>query len=204
MITIDFIHYRECPPAEKYHTEHQLGLLLLSSSLHEYFNISIDANDLSEHINKNNYGKPYLKDYPHIHFNISHCDGLVACATDTSPIGIDIEKLHPFKDSILRKVLTEEEKNYLNCFRNDPRAYTECFYRFWTLKESRIKQSGMGLSMPLTDFYFRLDLSTEHPNIFCSEEGLYFYQQTIHKEYILSVCSDKNIVTPHIKFRNKE
>lgn len=193
MITIDLAHYTDCPAKEKYRTEHQLGLLLLSGGLKERFGLFISPEELPEKLTKNDYGKPFLKDAPHIHFNISHCDGLVACAIAPEPIGIDIEKIHPFRDSILRKVLTPDEKAFLDTFREMPDRYTEVFYRFWTLKECRIKQSGMGLSMPLTDFSFQLDLSSEPPKILCSEEKLYFAQRRIREDYFLSVCYGREI-----------
>lgn len=89
----------------------------------------------------------------------------------TAPVGIDIEKIHPFKDSILRKVLTRLKKTFLEAFRNTPDKYMEIFFRFWTLKESRIKHSGLGLSMPLTDFSFTLDLSREPPESPAHKKG---------------------------------
>jgi 4'-phosphopantetheinyl transferase len=43
-------------------------------------------------INKNQYGKPYLKEYPNFNFNISHSGEYVLCAVDDKSIGIDVEE----------------------------------------------------------------------------------------------------------------
>ncbi len=204
MITIYLSQYGDCPVKEKYRTEHQLGRSLLSGILENRFGLSFSDTALPEQIENNIYGKPYLKAYPFIHFNISHCDGLVACAAATAPVGIDIEKIHPFKDSILRKVLTPPEKTFLEAFRNTPDKYMEIFFRFWTLKESRIKHSGLGLSMPLTDFSFTLDISREPAGVTCSQKGLYFTQRRIENDYFLSICSGEENEEIQIQQFDKE
>ena len=52
--------------------------------------------------------KPTLAAYPDIHFNISHCHGLVACAFAPFPVGIDVEPIRPLRDHRLHRVLTPE------------------------------------------------------------------------------------------------
>lgn len=42
---------------------------------------------------ENEHGKPSLQEYPDIHFNLSHCRSIVACAVDNAPVGIDVEDL---------------------------------------------------------------------------------------------------------------
>ena len=54
-------------------------------------------------------GKPYLKDYPDIHFNISHCNGAVACIFSDMAVGLDIQEMREMSDSILNKVCSNEE-----------------------------------------------------------------------------------------------
>ncbi|HIR00604.1 MAG TPA: 4'-phosphopantetheinyl transferase superfamily protein [Candidatus Scybalocola faecavium] len=189
MITIYMQSYEDCLPREKYKIEHSLGRSLLSMGLKELFAIHIPPHLLENALIKNPYGKPALKDYPGIYFNISHCSGLAACAFANEDIGMDLEQIHAFSPSILKKVLTQGEQKFLDQFKDVPSLYEECFIRFWTLKESVIKQSGMGLSMPLTEFSFTLSLGTCPPGIRCSREGLYFYQEKLEPDYILSVCS---------------
>lgn len=89
-------------------------------------------------------GKPYLKNSA-FHFNISHSDGVVCCAFSKSEVGIDIEKPKPFSLSVVNRVLCENEKKLLEKSENKE----ETFIRFWTLKESILKQSGEGITAGL-------------------------------------------------------
>ena len=193
MITIYLKHYESLPRKQIRKTEHALGLSLLSKGLLELHHLDIPANSLSAHLSFTEHEKPYLKEHPDIFYNISHCTGLVVCAFSDRIIGVDVEEVRSFNENIIRKVLTEEEKAYLASFKDEPTKYEEMFYRFWTLKESRIKHSGLGLAMPLTDFSFRFDLTGSMPNITCSDPHLYFHQQILEQRYVLSVCSSAPI-----------
>ena len=55
----------------------------------EKFNIPIDRIEYC----KTENGKPYIKNYPDYHFNISHSNGAVAIAFSDYPVGVDIEKI---------------------------------------------------------------------------------------------------------------
>ncbi len=90
-------------------------------------------------------GKPYIKGYETIHFNLSHCRSAVACAIDSRPVGIDIEQVRPFKEALARHVLsTEEYEKVVSAVQPDVE-----FTRLWTMKESMLKLSGLGLRTDL-------------------------------------------------------
>jgi len=193
MHTIYLSHYADCPLNQKYKTEHELGLSLLSYGLSELYHLDFPKAGLARHLTLTAYGKPFLNDYPDICFNISHCDGLAACIFSDTVTGLDTERIGSFNEHILRKVFTQNEKALLEQYKNDKNKYQEIFYRLWTLKESRIKQSGLGLSMPLTGFSFHIDMTCEPCKITCSEAGLYFHQQIFEQNYVISVCSQKPV-----------
>lgn len=86
-------------------------------------------------------GKPYLKEYPHIHFNISHCNGGACCFFADSPVGIDIQEKRKFPKSILRKVCNKDE---LNAIENSDDYFLE-FCKIWSQKESISKITGDGI-----------------------------------------------------------
>ena len=87
-------------------------------------------------------GKPFLRDYPHIHFNLSHCPAAALCAIDSAPVGCDIENVQPVLDeAVCRQVCSREE---LTEIRNAPHPAL-AFTRLWTQKEAFLKYTGEGL-----------------------------------------------------------
>lgn len=184
-----YIYHFQQTEEHKYRTEHSAGLHLLSTALADYCGIHISEENLPDAIRTGTHGKPELTSYPDIHFNISHCEEIAVCALSRHEIGVDIEKIRPFRDSIIRKALTLEEQEFLKQMSTDDRSHWEWFFRLWTLKESRIKHSGMGLSMPLDSFSFRYDPGCSPCKIICSEPDLYFHQQILDNEYVLSACT---------------
>lgn len=129
-----------------------IGELLIKTIITETFGIT------SKNIifNKNEFCKPYLKNYESFNFNISHSGEYVVCAIDDKPIGIDIEQIKhiEYKD-IAERFFSTSELEYI--IKADLCNKLKKFYEIWTLKESYIKCCGMGLSMPLNTF--SIDLS---------------------------------------------
>lgn len=154
MISVYVSELPQVPVKEKYRTEHQKGLELLSYGLKELYQLDISAKQLPDQIEKGTYGKTYLREHPQIHFNISHCDGMAVCAFAEVEIGADAEKKDEVNEKIFRRVFTQSEQELLKSRKENEEEYRESFYRLWTLKESRIKQNGSGMSMSLTDFSF--------------------------------------------------
>lgn len=90
----------------------------------------------------NEHGKPFLMDYPDIHFNISHCKNGIAVAVSDQPIGIDIESYHQANDGLIRYTMNEEEQRIINTSDDPVRTFTE----FWTKKEAVFKLRGTGIT----------------------------------------------------------
>lgn len=199
MCHIYITHYEQ-PEKMKHTAEHKVGLKLLSTALQELYDIQISPDDLEDHIEKNEYGKPYLKNHPEIHFNISHCNDVAVCAVSNQTIGADIEEIKEFNPLIFRKVLTDEEKEFLEKMSVDEVSSQEWFFRFWTLKEARIKHAGMGLSMSLTSFSFQFSLNEEPYRISCSDKDTHFRQQILEDKYILAVCTSNPEMQLEIKY----
>lgn len=89
------------------------------------------------------HGKPFLKDYPHIHFNLSHCPGAALCVVADSPVGCDVEAVPPSLDmDLCRYVCSDEELASVLSAPNPQIAFT-CL---WTQKEAWLKYTGEGLS----------------------------------------------------------
>ena len=42
-------------------------------------------------------GKPFFPERPQLHFNLSHCNAALACALDSTPVGVDVGAKHESK-----------------------------------------------------------------------------------------------------------
>lgn len=93
------------------------------------------------------HGKPYLPDYPHIHFSMSHCREAIGCLVDDHPCGLDIEHIRTVRDGLVRYTMNEQEQHAIA---TDPRPDV-AFTRLWTKKEALLKQKGTGIGDTLTD-----------------------------------------------------
>ena len=113
-----------------------LAYLLLKKALREQYGIT--ENPVFEY---GEHGKPSIVGHPEIFFNLSHCREAVACVVGDSPVGIDVESVGRYRDSVARYAMNEEE---LSLIRSSERPDIT-FTRLWTMKEAVLKQSGVGL-----------------------------------------------------------
>lgn len=137
----------------------------------------------------NVYGKPFLMDYA-LDFNLSHSGHWVVCAIDETPIGIDVEEIKPISPEIAQRYFSYSEYRRLVQLSDSDKL--DYFYSLWTLKESYIKNVGIGLSIPLNLISFNVDgenISFENKH---SCENREFKQYPIEGSYKLSVCSCSN------------
>jgi len=96
-------------------------------------------------------GKPFLKGLEWFHFNISHSEDLVMVAVSENRIGCDIEKWTEIDLDIAKKFFFREEyENIAAVTASEER--NELFFRYWTLKESFMKATGLGMKLPLDSF----------------------------------------------------
>ncbi len=137
-------------------TQHLLSKALVRLALSEDTQMKVLPTEWQ--FTKNPFGRPeLLPEFQRLglYFNVSHANGLVACLTSPlSDAGIDIEDsdrkievmeiannhFAPEEISDLKRLPAKEMKNR--------------FFEIWTLKESYIKARGMGLTLPLDQFFF--------------------------------------------------
>lgn len=92
--------------------------------------------------------KPLLAEFPHVHFNLSHCRRGVLCAIDSRPVGCDIEEIPAELDiELCRYCFNSDEISQIMVSDNPCVA----FARQWTMKESVLKLSGEGINDHLPD-----------------------------------------------------
>ena len=87
------------------------------------------------------HGKPWLKDYPHIHFNLSHCREAVICVLSERPVGVDIESIREYKEHLVQYTMNAEEIRQIS----ESGRPSMAFAAFWTKKEAILKLSGEGI-----------------------------------------------------------
>ena len=131
--------------------EHEAGLLLLQKSLYEEYAIRLPETIPEDEIAFGAHGKPYLRNFPRIHFNISHSYGRIVCAFSKTPVGVDVERIAPVKDALLRRTLAQQEQQELQALVDEGYDRDEIFFRYWTAKESYLKYLGCGITRELRD-----------------------------------------------------
>ena len=96
-------------------------------------------------------GKPFFRGENMPFFNLSHSGNFVGCALHDREIGLDIQTLTEPRESLIRRVCTQEELFSLKS--------SQDFCRIWAMKESAVKLTGEGITGN-----FR-EILTLHPNM---------------------------------------
>ena len=135
-------------------------------------------------------GKPYVAGGWGPHFNISHCDGLVACAVSAeAPLGVDVEPVgrRPPLD-LAEHYFAPDECVWLLELPEDERP--RGFLRLWTMKEAFIKATGKGVSQGLHTFAIGFDpLRVTFRDSAQTEPGeWHLVQETIGDSHLLGLA----------------
>lgn len=179
-------------PKEIRALEHQIGRSLLQSGLNNLFHLSVPEEELEALLATNEHGKPYLKTDPSIHFNLSHCKNMVACAFDTKPVGVDCEFPGKFRESVIKKTFSPQEKCFFDTIAHSDDKKKNWFLRFWTLKEAYVKMTGTGITVPLTNISFSFSRTLDTYDIECFDSGVTCFQHIFDSGHILSLCYSSN------------
>lgn len=135
------------------------------------------------------YGKAYISNHEDIYFNLSHSGKIVACAISDMEVGVDVEITDPEIDlNIARNYFYNSE--YENIMKSDNPS--EEFFKYWVLKESYMKYTGLGFNLSLDSFEIILDDEIKLKN----NDELKFNLFEI-KNYKLAVCSQYNLEKIH-------
>ncbi len=98
--------------------------------------------------------KPYLIDYPQIHFNLSHSENMVLAVFADAEVGCDIEYIKKADLELAKRFFCPEEYEFIAGLEGEKQD--NAFYQIWTMKESFLKATGMGMELPLNAFGFYL------------------------------------------------
>ena len=122
-------------------------------------------------------GKPFLREYPDFHYNLSHAGRWVVLACGDSEVGVDVEKIRRDTDveAIAGHFFAPEEQRAV---RENPAYSRERFFEIWTSKESYVKYLGTGLRTDLTAF-----------SVFSPEPEVRLFRRKLGEDYCLSLCT---------------
>ncbi len=134
------------------------------------------------------WGKPRVRGGEGPCFNLSHSGERVLCALSGSEVGCDIEQLADFEQELARRFFTAGEYAYIAA-RQTEAERSRAFYRLWTLKESFMKATGLGMRLALDSF--ELDLGAAAPALrrSPSAEAWRFREFDFGGGYLGAVCS---------------
>lgn len=141
------VYLTALPAGEGHSREHYAGWALLRYGLGErgLGDPSESVEELMARAQRGPRGKPYLPGGPE--FSISHSRGLIGCAVDGGPVGLDIERVRRFTPGMRGKICTQGE---LLLTGGDDSLLTQ----LWTCKESYMKLTGLGFAQGLHETEF--------------------------------------------------
>ena len=146
-------------------------------------------------INYTEFGKPFIPQ-SEFKFNVSNSfNYLLVGISQNNEIGVDIEKIRNNIDytKLVTRYFTENEKKAFNNFNEKIRK--EIFFEWWTIKESLIKATGLGMHLPLNSF--EVPLNADEPVIqikYHSIQHRYHYRKLLLSDDLKSsICLTKAV-----------
>lgn len=111
-------------------------------------------------IEKEVYGKPYIKGYDDFQYSLSHSGEWIVCAVDMMPVGADIQEMKSWKMQLAKRFYHADEYDRLLAIKeNDSDRQTREFYSIWTAKESVVKWNGRGIGAGISGYVTAQDYS---------------------------------------------
>ncbi len=154
--------------------------------------LGIDPDSVKIRLGENE--KPYIDGEEGVFFNLSHSENIAVAAFSDEEVGIDVEKIKTFKDSLIEYVFDGKEiysaNKFVESYIDNDDAFSKernsVYTGLWTMKESLMKYNGRGISM--------------NPKKIVIEDGCASYEGKIldnlhftrfeYEDYHISVCSD--------------
>ena len=133
-------------------------------------------------------GKPYLVGEEGVYFNLSHSEGMVMCAVAGQEVGCDVEKKTVLDRRLAEYVMTEYELGRIYGLESETQQQ-EMFFRLWTLKESYMKATGLGIGLAPKSFgvIVRKDGIKVSPPV--DKREFHFKEYFMDDGYCYSCCS---------------
>lgn len=164
--------------------------VLLHEGLCEYLNYPQESTPPFQ-TGVGKWGKPYLTDYPGIHFNLSHSGEYVCCAVADFEVGVDVQQHQTVKVGVANRFFSVEDNRLLAGLTGAEKE--EWFFRIWSIRESYVKFTGKGLGQGLANFEIdwknQMIRDTGNPSA-------YFAEKRDLKGYSMCVCGQEKAMNP--------
>lgn len=148
----------------------------------------LNENGLSENdLKYGENGKPVVEKQK-IYFNVSHAGDFVVGVLSDHEVGCDIEKAENAPLEIAEHYFTPGEYEYIKYASDKNKA----FFTLWTLKESYMKMTGKGMSLPLDSF--EIIRTADGFTLGKSSEKQCFFKTIEFEDYIFSVCNETDFI----------
>lgn len=132
--------------------------------------------------------KPYLVGMPDLYFNLSHSERMVMCAVAEQEVGCDVEKKTTLDPTLAEYVMTAEELKQIYSSK-DHQKQEEMFFRIWTLKESYMKATGLGMKLAPQTFGISFDTGKISVCDQNNDRNYFFKEYHLDEGYCYSCCS---------------
>lgn len=139
------------------------------------------------------WGKPFLKYQPNIYFSLSHSGDYAICSIGDRAMGNDIELVRPGRLKVADRFFAKEELEWMYAG-GDEAEVTERMFRVWTMKESFLKATGKGISMPLGDFAVTVDEKSGRIRVKHDYNAKYYHMKEYAQieGYRVAVCCEES------------
>ena len=142
-------------------------------------------------------GKPFLEG-SWMRFNLSHSEERVACSVSDSEVGCDVETIRYAGLDMAERFFHGSEYDAIAALQGTEEM-PRMFCRYWTLKESFMKATGMGMSLPLDSF--RIDLGDPiRVEQHVDGREYHFKEYDPGDGYRCAVCSTNPEFEPSLRF----
>ncbi|HHF7011403.1 4'-phosphopantetheinyl transferase family protein [Streptococcus mutans] len=144
---------------------------------------------------RSRHGKPLLIG-SNLHFNLSHSGKWVVCAIGNSQLGVDVELVRLLEYKNIYKSFSSTERMYLDALPSQNKQTS--FFKLWTLKESFVKFTGIGLKYPFDSF----SIDVNSLKLLKEEQqgtNLSFFSRKLDEKHWYALCCEPDKINKKIK-----
>ena len=125
---------------------------------------------------------------------MSHSGDYAICSIGDRPVGNDIEYVKQGRLKVADRFFAKEEQDWLYAAA-DEQEQTKRMFRIWTMKESFMKVTGRGMSLPLMDFAIHVDEENERIRVRHKVDARYYHMKEYDEIdcYCVSVCCQESL-----------